>query len=67
MASSTDVKVLENRLRRAAGRQGMTLSKTRRRDPRALDFGHYYLDRDGVRVLDAPDLGDVEAFLLGDS
>ena len=64
--SSSD-KVRENRLRRAAGRQGLTLSRSRRRDPRALDFGRYWLSRDGV-VKSAPDgitLDEVEAFLLG--
>jgi hypothetical protein len=36
-------KVLENRCRRAAARRGMTIQKNPRRDPAALDFGHYYL------------------------
>jgi len=36
-------KVRENRLRRMAGRQGMRLEKSRRRDPRAVDFGGYML------------------------
>lgn len=36
-------KVLENRLRRTASRRGFTLMKTRRRDPKALDFGQYTL------------------------
>jgi hypothetical protein len=36
-------KVRENRLRRMAGRQGLRLMKSRRRDPRALDFGGYWL------------------------
>lgn len=36
-------KVLENRLRRAARRQGLLLEKARRRDPRALDYGRYAL------------------------
>jgi hypothetical protein len=39
----TDDKVRENRLRRAAARQGLNLVKSRRRDPRALDFGTYML------------------------
>ena len=33
----------ENRLRRRAARQGLTLSRTRRRDPAALDYGLYAL------------------------
>jgi hypothetical protein len=41
MAYSTAEKVRENRLRRMAQRQGLRLEKSRRRDPRALDFGVY--------------------------
>ena len=36
-------KVRENRLRRMAQRQGLELKKSRRRDPRALDYGRYAL------------------------
>jgi hypothetical protein len=36
-------KVLENRLRRMAARQGLRLEKSRRRDPHALGFGTYQL------------------------
>jgi hypothetical protein len=36
-------KVREDRLRRMAQRQGLTLRKSRRRDPRALDYGRYWL------------------------
>ena len=36
-------KVEESRLRRAARRQGLFLSKSRRRDPNALDYGLYAL------------------------
>lgn len=36
-------KVRENRLRRMAERQGLRLEKSRRRDPRATDFGTYHL------------------------
>ena len=36
-------KVRENRLRRMAQRQGLILQKSRRRDPRAPDFGTYWL------------------------
>jgi hypothetical protein len=35
--------VRENRLRRMAKRHGLELVKSRRRDPRALDFGTYQL------------------------
>lgn len=33
----------ETRLRRMAERQGLVLTKSRRRDPRATDYGEYYL------------------------
>jgi hypothetical protein len=36
-------KVKENRLRRMAARQGLRLEKSRRRDPRALDYGTFQL------------------------
>jgi len=36
-------KIRENRLRRAAQRQGLALMKSRRRDPRAFDYGTYML------------------------
>ncbi|MGD2100831.1 MAG: hypothetical protein PVG83_01215 [Acidimicrobiia bacterium] len=36
-------KVRENRLRRMAERQGLRLVKSRRRDPRALDYGVFWL------------------------
>lgn len=36
-------KVRENKLRRAAERQGLKLEKSRRRDPRSIDFGTYRL------------------------
>jgi hypothetical protein len=37
----TDTKVRENRLRRMAERRGWQLVKSRRRDPRAWDYGTY--------------------------
>jgi len=37
------IKVRENRLRRAADRQGLRLEKCGRRDPRALGYGTYRL------------------------
>jgi hypothetical protein len=39
----TEEKVRENRLRRAAERQGARLDKSRRRDPNAADYGLYWL------------------------
>lgn len=64
-------KVRENRLRRMAERQGLTLVKSRRRDPRAYDFGGYMLCDAATSLVvigSSPlafglDLDDVEAFL----
>lgn len=39
----TSDKVRENRLRRMAKRQGLRLEKSRRRDPKAVDYGGYML------------------------
>jgi hypothetical protein len=40
-------KIRENRIRRAAARQRLSLVKSRRRDPHAWDYGTYMLvDRD---------------------
>jgi hypothetical protein len=38
-----EYKTFENRLRRAADRQGYRLEKSRTRDPRAADYGTYQL------------------------
>lgn len=66
MAQNPD-KIRENRLRLAAQRQGLTLRKSRTRDPRALDYGRYTLTRDGhVDVYDSTDLDEIEAYLNGD-
>lgn len=75
MASSiTQEKVRENRLRRMAERQGLRLTKSRRRDPRALDYGGYALvdetngivfGTEGVGRMVAT-LDEVEAYLTGD-
>ena len=43
-------KVHENRVRRMADRQRFALHKSRRRDPRAHDYGEMWL-----REIDAPD------------
>lgn len=59
-------KVRENRLRRAAQRQGLILVKSRRRDPRALDYGLYVLvdDTKGNRMPGAQ--APISAFAKGD-
>jgi hypothetical protein len=56
----TEEKVKENRLRQVAARRGMRLVKSRRRDPKALDFGRYWLiNRAGTIVA-----GDVDGISL---
>ena len=66
-------KTRENRLRRMARRQGLELQKSRRRDPRALDYGGYQLIDRGSSSLVLGELAgtafgasldDIEAFLL---
>ena len=51
-------KVLENRLRRAAARQGLRLDKSRARDPYSLSYGTYMLvdaQTNGVVCMGLPD------------
>ncbi|MCU1669556.1 MAG: hypothetical protein JWP40_2483 [Blastococcus sp.] len=50
-------KVRDNRLRRVAERRGMKLTRSRRRDPKALDYGLYWLTdaRTGETV--SPEVG----------
>ena len=59
----TSEKVRENRVRRVAGRRGWTLSKSRRRDPLAVDFGTWTVTGPGRKAKTFPDLDAVEAFL----
>ena len=68
----TSKKVRENRLRRMADRQGLRLIKSRRRDPKALDHGGFWLVDPELDVLVAGDefgmeLDAVEAYLNGDT
>jgi hypothetical protein len=63
-------RVRELRLRRMAGRQGLALHKSRRRDPRALDFGKYWLTNAETNVRVGPetrDLDEIERYLTGES
>ena len=55
-------------LRRMAARQGFTVSKNRRRDPRAIDFDHWYVANAHTNYLEAEldGLDALEAFLTGD-
>lgn len=71
MVGST-AKVYENRLRRMAKRQGLELRKSKRKDPRALDFGRWAIFTEGgapvvglERDRFTLDLADVERHLTG--
>jgi hypothetical protein len=60
-------KARENRLRRAAKRQGLRLVKSRRRDPLAVGYGLYWVvatDGDALLPDQAMNLDAVEAHLL---
>jgi hypothetical protein len=63
----TEGKVRENRLRRMAERQGYQLTRTRRRDPRALDYGLYTLVKTDINAAlyhaTNVTLDEIEAFL----
>lgn len=57
-------KVREDRLRRAAGRQGYTLSKSRTRDKRALTYGRYQLvDQNSREQYSSRSLDEIERWL----
>ncbi|MFI6329880.1 hypothetical protein ACIBBG_16455 [Micromonospora chersina] len=62
-------KVRENRLRRMAERQGLKLLKSRRRDPRATDYGKYWLANVSTDTLETGEHGltldEIEAYLKG--
>jgi hypothetical protein len=71
----TAERVRENRLRRMADRQGLRLEKSRRRDPRAVDYGKYIVVDQatgavvvGTGPIGRPtwDLDQVEAWLMSD-
>jgi hypothetical protein len=60
-------KIRENAARRRLSRQGFVLWKSRRRDHRALDFGHYQvLSPSGKVIATLPSLGAVEAWVDGE-
>jgi hypothetical protein len=59
-------KIREIRLRNTAKRRGFELSKSRRRDPLAVDYGIWtVLDAKGKAVAKLPDLDAVESYLDG--
>jgi hypothetical protein len=62
-------KIRENRLRRAAERQGLTLRKSRARDPLSLFYGRWWAS-DADHRLQSPEQGlttdEMERYLRGD-
>lgn len=65
------MKVRENRLRRAAKRQGLHLCKSGRRDPRAIDYGRFWLLEPSSNIIIAGgkfelDIDDLEEFGMMD-
>lgn len=73
--TSTAEKTRETRLRRMAERQGLRLVKSRRRDPRAIDYDRWMIVDPyrnavvtGAEVTGRPNLtlDDVEAWLTED-
>jgi hypothetical protein len=71
-AYRTPEKVRENRLRRMAERQGHQLVKSRRRDPRAYDYGRYWITDPATKVIVAGhdrfgmNLDEAEVWLTGE-
>ena len=66
-----EFRVFENRMRRAAQGQGQRLIKSRRRDPRALDYGgHWLVDVRTSDIVAGGEFGvslhDIARYLLGD-
>jgi hypothetical protein len=71
----TAAKTQENRVRRMAERQGLQLQRSRRRDPRARDYGRYRIVDLATNSVVAGgqaadyslDLEDAERYLTSDS
>jgi hypothetical protein len=63
-SEATATKIYENRLRRAADRQGLMLSKSRTRDPLAINFGVWYIYRGRRQLASFTELADIEHWLL---
>ena len=68
MVSSMDTqeKVRENRLRRMAQRQGLTIRKSARRDPRAIDYGRWWVVHSDERIVELTDIDALERYLTGE-
>jgi hypothetical protein len=60
---TTSTKVQNNRLRRAAGRQGLSIRRSRTRDPLALGFGQMQVLRGEEVLFTTNDLTDLERWL----
>lgn len=66
--TSTAEKTRETRLRRMAERQGLTIRKSRRRDPRAIDYGRWWVVHSGGdrRLVELKDTDALERYLTGE-
>jgi hypothetical protein len=62
--TSTADKTRETRLRRMAERQGLAIHKSRRRDPRALDYGRWWVVHPDERYVELTDIDALEQYLL---
>jgi hypothetical protein len=60
----TDEKVRENRLRRMLQRRGLSLLKSKRRDPKAIDYGGYMIVDASTNALVAGDSNGLTPFSL---
>jgi hypothetical protein len=63
--TSTAEKTRETRLRRMAERQGLTIRKSRRRDPRAIDYGRWWIVHPDERLVELADIDKLERYLTG--
>ena len=61
-----EFRVVEDRMRRAAQRRGLRLIKSRRRDPRAIDYGLYVLIEDSARNRTPGAQAPISAFARGE-
>jgi hypothetical protein len=55
---------MENRVRRIAARQLLTLHRTRRRDPLAYDYGTYWLEESDGKTVVRDQLSGIHAWLV---
>ena len=60
---SQEPRSIEQRLRRTAERRGLKLTKSRRRDPLALDFGVWTLTDAAGRTVATGSLQDIDAYM----